>query len=87
MLENHGKGYNMVKKVCTIMHSLVDDWKPSPCTSRPGKPWRVVIPARIPKAKLAFIRSLMEQSQNVECKKVNYDDVLTFSVRLTPGEW
>lgn len=47
MLENHEKGYNMVKKVCTIMHSLVDDWKPSPCTSRPGKSWRVVIPARI----------------------------------------
>ena len=29
------------------MHSLIDDWKPKPCTSRPGKPWRVVIPARI----------------------------------------
>ena len=41
----------------------------------------------IPKAKLAFIRSLMEKTQNVECKKVNYDDVLTFSVRLTPEEW
>lgn len=29
----------------------------------------------------------MEQSQTVESKKVNYDDVLTFSVRLTPEEW
>ena len=47
MLENSEKGYNVVKKACTIMHSLVDDWKPRPCTSRPGKPWRVVIPERI----------------------------------------
>ena len=47
MLESDGKGYNMVKKACSIMHSLIDDWKPKPCTSRPGKPWRVVIPARI----------------------------------------
>lgn len=37
----------MVKKVCTIMHSLVDDWHPKPCTSRKGKFWRVVIPARL----------------------------------------
>lgn len=25
MLENHEKGYNMVKKVCTIMHRLESD--------------------------------------------------------------
>lgn len=47
MLENDIKGYNIVKKACTIMHSLIDDWKPKACTSRTGKPWRVVIPARI----------------------------------------
>lgn len=29
------------------MHSLVDDWHPKPCTSRPGKSWRVVILARL----------------------------------------
>jgi hypothetical protein len=47
MLENSEKGYNMVKKACTMMHSLVDDWKSRPSTSRPGKPWWVVIPERI----------------------------------------
>lgn len=26
MLESDEKGYNMVKKACTIMHSLIDDW-------------------------------------------------------------
>mgnify|MGYP006921662976 CR=1 FL=1 len=44
-------------------------------------------PIPIPKSKHAFIQSLIEKSQNVENKRVNYDDVLTFSVRLTPDEW
>lgn len=41
----------------------------------------------IPKAKRAFIRTLMDQSQKIDDQKINYDDVLTFSVRLTPEEW
>lgn len=41
----------------------------------------------IPKSKRAFIQSLIEKSQSIENKKVNYDDVLTFAVRLTPEEW
>lgn len=30
MLENSEKGYHMVKKACTMMHSLIDNWKPPP---------------------------------------------------------
>ncbi len=37
MLENSEKGYHMVKKACTMMHSLIDKWKPPPGTFRPGK--------------------------------------------------
>ena len=47
MLENSEKGYHMVKKACTMMHSLIDNWKPSPGPFRLGKPWRVVIPSCI----------------------------------------
>ena len=47
MLENSEKGYYMVKKACTMMHSLIDNWKPPPGTFRPGKPWSTVIPVHI----------------------------------------
>gem|GEM_PF-1181083 len=47
MLENSEKGYHMVKKACTMMHSLIDNWKPPPGTFRPGKPWSTVIPVHI----------------------------------------
>ncbi|WP_288761471.1 hypothetical protein, partial [uncultured Akkermansia sp.] len=47
MLENSEKGYHMVKKACTMMHSLIDNWKPPPGTFRSGKPWSTVIPVHI----------------------------------------
>lgn len=57
----------------------------SPYTVRNWLAPKSTIP--IPKAKLAFIQQLMEQSKAIENKKVNYNDVLTFPVRLTPEEW
>lgn len=44
-------------------------------------------PIPIPKAKLAYIQNLMTPHQTIKTKKVNYDDIITFSVRLTPEEW
>ena len=44
-------------------------------------------PKPITKANLDFIKQIIEQSKTIENKKVNYDDVLTFPVRLTPEEW
>lgn len=74
-LKSTGKDRNWLAKRLYVSKSTVDNWL-APSTPTP-----------IPKSKAAFIHSLMEQSQTVESKKVNYDDVLTFSVRLTPEEW
>lgn len=46
-VENAENGHIMVKKLCTTMHNLTTDWMPRESKSRKGKPWRVVIPARI----------------------------------------
>ncbi len=74
-LKSTGKDRNWLAEKLYVSKSTVDNWL-APSTPTP-----------IPKSKAAFIHSLMEQSQTVESKKVNYDDVLTFSVRLTPEEW
>ena len=74
-LKSTGKDRNWLAEKLYVSKSTVDNWL-APSTPTP-----------IPKSKAAFIHSLMEQSQTVESRKVNYDDVLTFSVRLTPEEW
>lgn len=74
-LKSTGKDRNWLAEKLYVSKSTVDNWL-APSTPTP-----------IPKSKAAFIHSLMEQTQTVERKKVNYDDVLTFSVRLTPEEW
>ena len=74
-LKSTGKDRNWLAEKLYVSKSTVDNWL-APSTPTP-----------IPKSKAAFIHSLMEQSQTVESKKVNYDDVLSFSVRLTPEEW
>ena len=74
-LKSTGKDRNWLAEKLYVSKSTVDNWL-APSTPTP-----------IPKSKAAFIHSLMEQSQTVESKKVHYDDVLTFSVRLTPEEW
>ena len=74
-LKGAGKDRNWLAKKLYVSKSTVDNWL-APSTPTP-----------IPKAKLAFIQQLMEQSKTIENKKVNYDDVLTLPVRLTPEEW
>lgn len=74
-LKDIGKDRNWLAEQLYVSKSTVDNWL-APSTPTP-----------IPKSKLAFIRTLMDQSQRIDDQKINYDDVLTFSVRLTPEEW